>query len=80
MLTNWRFAATLILPKSAERNGAKTPTIPGTAAPKKRQLNVIDDASGQTIDYAWTNPEASAIGVNLGWLQVGFTQAGAAQE
>jgi hypothetical protein len=43
------------------------------------QLNVIDDASGQTIDYAWTNPEAQAIGVNLGWLQVGFTQAAAAQ-
>ena len=38
------------------------------------QLNVIDDASGQTIDYAWTNPEATAIGVNLGWLQVGLTQ------
>jgi hypothetical protein len=44
------------------------------------QLNVVDDASGQTIDYAWTNPEAQAIGVNLGWLQVGFTQAAAAPE
>ncbi len=38
------------------------------------QINVIDDASGQVIDYAWTNPEATAIGVNLGWLQVGLTQ------
>lgn len=44
------------------------------------QLNVIDDASGQTIDYAWTNPEATAVGVNLGWLQVGMTQAVPAQE
>jgi hypothetical protein len=44
------------------------------------QLNVIDDANGQTIDYAWTNPEATAIGINLGWLQVGFSQAAAAPE
>ena len=44
------------------------------------QLNVIDDASGQTIDYAWTNPEAMAIGINLGWLQVGFTQAAVVPE
>jgi CpeT/CpcT family (DUF1001) len=44
------------------------------------QLNVVEDASGQTIDYAWTNPEAMAIGINLGWLQVGFTRAAAAPE
>lgn len=39
------------------------------------QLNVIDDASGAVLDYAWANPQASAIGFNLGWLQVGLTQA-----
>ena len=39
------------------------------------QLNVIDDASGRVLDYAWTNPEAGAIGFNLGWLQVGLTQS-----
>ncbi len=39
------------------------------------QLNVVDDASGQTIDYAWASPDATAIGFNLGWLQVGLTQA-----
>lgn len=39
------------------------------------QLNVIDDASGQVIDYVWTDPKAHAIGFNLGWLQVGLTQA-----
>lgn len=38
------------------------------------QLNVIDDASGAIIDYAWTNPQATAIGFNLGWLQVGLTE------
>jgi hypothetical protein len=38
------------------------------------QLNVIDDASGQTIDYVWTDPAAGAIGFNLGWLQVGLTR------
>lgn len=38
------------------------------------QLNVIEDASGKTIDYVWTDPAAGAIGVNLGWLQVGLTR------
>ena len=36
------------------------------------QLNVIEDGSGRTITYVWTDPGASAIGLNLGWLQVGF--------
>jgi len=38
------------------------------------QLNIIDDASGRVLDYVWANPEANAIGFNLGWLQVGLTQ------
>lgn len=38
------------------------------------QLNVIDDASGQVIDYVWADPQAQAIGFNLGWLQVGLQQ------
>jgi hypothetical protein len=38
------------------------------------QLNVIDDASGQTIDYVWADPAAGAIGFNLGWLQAGLTR------
>ena len=37
------------------------------------QLNVIEDASGKTMTYAWTDPHADAIGLNLGWLQVGLT-------
>ena len=44
------------------------------------QLNVIDDASGQVIDYVWANPAATAIGFNLGWLQVGLTQAANVRE
>jgi hypothetical protein len=37
------------------------------------QLNVIEDATGQTIDYAWADPSTAIIGINLGWLQVGLT-------
>lgn len=44
------------------------------------QLNVIEDASGRTLNYVWANPEATALGINLGWLQVGLTQAVAAPE
>jgi hypothetical protein len=36
------------------------------------QLNVIDDSSGRTITYVWSDPAVSTIGLNLGWLQVGF--------
>ncbi|MEO8802113.1 MAG: hypothetical protein ABI304_08490 [Rudaea sp.] len=39
------------------------------------QLDVIDDASGQVIDYVWSDPQSNAIGFNLGWLQVGLQQA-----
>lgn len=38
------------------------------------QLNVIDDASGQVVDYVWADPKANAIGFNLGWLQAGLTE------
>lgn len=37
------------------------------------QLNVIENSTGQAIDYAWADPSASIIGINLGWLQVGLT-------
>ncbi len=37
------------------------------------QLDLIDDASGQVIDYVWSDPSTSIIGLNLGWLQVGLT-------
>jgi hypothetical protein len=40
------------------------------------QLNVIDDASGRTITYVWSDPSVAAIGLNLGWLQAGFGPSG----
>ena len=43
------------------------------------QLNVIEDVSGQTVDYAWADPSTSIIGINLGWLQVGLTAENAAR-
>lgn len=36
------------------------------------KLSVIEDASGSTISYAWANPEATRIGISLGWIQVGL--------
>ena len=39
------------------------------------QLNVIEDASGKALTYVWTDPQAAAIGLNLGWLQAGFSLA-----
>ena len=39
------------------------------------KLSVIDDASGQSIAYAWANPEATQIGINLGWVQVGLDRS-----
>ena len=40
------------------------------------KLSVIDDASGSTLAYAWANPEATRIGINLGWVQVGLEREG----
>jgi len=42
------------------------------------QLNVIDDASGKVLTYVWADPQANAIGMNLGWLQLGFAQSASA--
>ncbi len=36
------------------------------------QLEVIEDANGKTLTYVWTDDSAHAIGLNLGWLQVGL--------
>ena len=36
------------------------------------KLSIIEDATGRTIAYAWANPEATRIGINIGWLQVGL--------
>ncbi|KAB2900614.1 MAG: hypothetical protein F9K31_04470 [Dokdonella sp.] len=42
------------------------------------KLSVIEESSGQTLAYAWANPEASRIGIHLGWLQVGLERVVAA--
>lgn len=39
------------------------------------KLSVIEDASGRAIAFAWANPDATAIGINLGWVQVGLDSA-----
>ncbi|MGB0133484.1 hypothetical protein [Dokdonella sp.] len=39
------------------------------------KLSVIEDVSGRAIAYAWANPEATSIGINLGWIQVGLDGA-----
>ncbi len=40
------------------------------------KLSIIEDASGRTLAYAWANPEATRIGINLGWVQVGLDRIG----
>lgn len=36
------------------------------------KLSLIDDGNGATLAYAWANPEATRIGLNLGWAQIGL--------
>jgi hypothetical protein len=36
------------------------------------QLNVIEDVNGKPLTYVWAENKAEAIGLNLGWLQVGL--------
>ena len=38
------------------------------------KLSLVEDASDHAIAYAWANPEATSIGLNLGWVQVGLTR------
>ena len=40
------------------------------------KLSVVADADGRTLAYAWTDPEAARIGINLGWIQAGLDRAG----
>ena len=42
------------------------------------KLSVVADADGATLAYAWANPEATRIGINLGWVQVGLDREDAA--
>lgn len=38
------------------------------------KFGVIDDATGKTVAYTWTEPDGTRIGINLGWFQAGVTQ------
>ena len=38
------------------------------------KLSLIEDAGDQAVAYAWANPEATSIGLNLGWVQVGLSR------
>jgi hypothetical protein len=39
------------------------------------KLSVVDDRSGRSLAYSWANPEATRIGLSLGWVQVGLDRA-----
>lgn len=39
------------------------------------KIGVIEDATGKTLRYAWADPLADRIGINLRWLTTGFTRA-----
>ena len=43
------------------------------------KLGVLEAATGETVAYSWADPGAVRIGINLGWMQAGLTQAGVAQ-
>lgn len=38
------------------------------------KLAVIDIKNGTSIPYVWADPEATRLGMNLGWLQLGLTE------
>jgi hypothetical protein len=35
-------------------------------------LKLIHDASGQSLGYAWSDPDANRLGLNMQWFQAGF--------
>jgi hypothetical protein len=47
-------------------------TYPGEVGTVLR-LALLDDRSGRTLAYSWANPQATRIGLNVGWFQSGFT-------
>jgi hypothetical protein len=38
------------------------------------KLALVDRSTGKSVSYIWANPEATSIGMNLGWFQAGLTQ------
>ncbi len=37
------------------------------------KLGIIDEATGETVNYSWTSTDASRIGINVRWFQAGLT-------
>ncbi len=37
-------------------------------------LRVVDAESGELLGYAWGEPGAARLGINMGWIQAGFTR------
>ena len=63
---NWRDGQpsgyALLLERLAYRDG-EVPVL---------KLSIIDEATTQALAYAWADPDAARIGINLGWVQVGL--------
>jgi hypothetical protein len=38
------------------------------------KLAVIDDATGKSVAYTWSEPNGTRLGINLGWFQTGVAQ------
>ncbi|HNU07438.1 MAG TPA: chromophore lyase CpcT/CpeT [Pyrinomonadaceae bacterium] len=57
---NERFSAELS--QLAYRNGTRV-----------LKLGVVENATGKTVAYTWANEDATRIGINLRWIQAGFT-------
>ncbi|MBX7170445.1 MAG: chromophore lyase CpcT/CpeT [Pyrinomonadaceae bacterium] len=36
-------------------------------------LKVLENSTGKAVAYSWTNPEAEKLGINLRWVQAGFS-------
>jgi len=66
---NWRDGKpagySLLLERLSYREG-NTPVL---------KLSLIEDPSQRAVAYAWANPEATRIGINLGWAQIGLERA-----
>ena len=43
----------------------------GTAVLK---LGIVEEATGETLSYAWADPGAGRVGINLRWIQAGLTK------
>ena len=41
------------------------------------KLSLVEDAGDHAVAYAWANPEATSIGLNLGWVQIGLQRESA---